>query len=212
MPRHRRCHVRYPAGFSLMEMLVVLSIFTLIVYGLVGSVADIFKQRRLQTVMLTDVDQVQRVANQVTNELRNALTGGNGAYVLDTAQAQQIIFYAEADAASANVERVRYWLASGQLYRGLTKYSGGTYNPATEVAYAAQDDVANGATPLFYYYDGSYTGAANQNPLAQPVNVTTVKFVKVNLQVYTKSGLQNTSFFTVTASAAVRNLKTNLGQ
>jgi hypothetical protein len=45
-----------------------------------------------------------------------------------------------------------------------------------------------------------------------PVNATQVKFVKVNLQIYNKAGITNKNTYTITASAAIRNLKTNLGQ
>ena len=56
------------------------------------------------------------------------------------------------------------------------------------------------------------TSASTQSSLAQPVNVTQVKFVKINLQIYNKAGVKNTNTYTVTAGAAIRNLKTNLGQ
>lgn len=199
-------------GFSLLETMITLAIFSLIVVGLIGLVTDILKLRSQQTVLLTDIDQARRVASQITNELRNAETASSGAYVLDTAQDLQIIFYSDVNSASAGRERVRYFVQNGKLYKGITNYNGSGYNLATEQTYVAQNDVANSAAaPLFNYYDGTYTGAASQSPLAQPVNVTNVKFIKVTLRVFNKGGVQNTSYFTVTASASVRNLKTNLG-
>jgi hypothetical protein len=74
------------------------------------------------------------------------------------------------------------------------------------------DNVANGVNPVFYYFDDSYIGSSSQASLAQPVNPTQVRFVKVLLQIPNKAGVLNTNTYTITAGGAVRILKTNLGQ
>ena len=131
---------------------------------------------------------------------------------MDTADDQQIIYYTPNVDSDSSIERVRYYVQNGQLYKGVTEYNGSTYNTSTESSSIVQKDLANGGTPLFYYYDGSYTGSSTQVSLSQPVNVTLVKMVKLNLQIYNKAGVKNTNTYTITASAAIRNLKTNLGQ
>ena len=125
--------------------------------------------------------------------------------------AKQLIFYSNADY-DAPIERIRYYVQNGQLWKGVTDYNGTTYNTLTEVTAVVQKDLANGANPVFYYYDGSYVGSSTQVSLAQPVNVTLVKFIKVSVQIFNKAGVKNTNTYSVTASAAIRNLKTNLGQ
>lgn len=190
-------------------MVVILG-FSLIAWGMIGLVARVFFYGNRQAGLLSDSDQARALAFNITSQLRNAQTGSNGAYVLDTAAAQQIIFYSTINNNPA-VERIRYFTQNNQLWEGLTSYNGSTYNTSTETTYVVQKDLANGLSPVFYYYDGAYTGSTTQASLVQPVNVTQVKFVKVLLQIYNKAGVKDTNTYTVTSSAAIRNLKTNLG-
>ena len=210
-PTSKKIKYQTQQGFSLIELVVVIFGFSLIVVGLVGLVSHVLTGSVQQGNLLSDSDQTQRLAFQIAGELRNAQTGSTGAYVLDTAAAQQLIFYSNIDPTTAAIERVRYFVQSGKLWKGITDYNGTTYNTSTEQTYAVQNDLANGVNPVFYYYDGSYTGSSTQSSLSQPVNVTLVKFVKLQLQIYDKAGVKKTNTYTVTASAAVRNLKTNLG-
>ncbi|HVY67515.1 MAG TPA: hypothetical protein VHA30_01295 [Patescibacteria group bacterium] len=210
-PLYQHRHgLRLEAGFTLVELIVAIFGFTLIIWGLVGLFSNLFYSSTQQSNLLADTDQARQLAFKMATELRNAQTAANGAYVLDTAASQQLIFYSNADQDSS-IERIRYFVQNGALYKGVTEYSGSAYNTSTEKTVLVQKDLANGGSPVFYYYDGSYTGAAGQNPLVQPVNVTQVKFVKISLQIYNKAGMQNTNAYTVTAGAAIRNIKTNLG-
>lgn len=200
------------AGFTFIEIIVAIFGFTLIIGGIVALFSGIFRSSSQQSTLLSDADYARKLAFQIANEIRNAQTGSNGAYVLDTAGDQQIIFYSTNADTDSSIERIRYYIQSGKLYKGTTEYNGSTYNTSTERTVLVQNDLANGSTPLFYYYDGSYTGSTTQTSLTQPVNVTAVKMVKLNLQIYNKGGVKNTNYFTVTSSSAIRNLKTNLGQ
>ena len=183
----------------------------MIIWGLIGLFSNIFTSSAQQSTLLADTDQARRLAFQIAKEIRDGQTGLNGAYVLDTAGDQQIIYYSPNADNDTSVERVRYYVQSGKLYKGVTEYNGSTYNTSTEQTIVVQNDLGNGAAPLFYYYDDSYSGSSTQASLAQPVSVIQVKFVKVSLMVYNKAGVKNTNTYTVTAGAAIRNLKTNLG-
>jgi Tfp pilus assembly protein PilV len=198
-------------GFTLIEILVVLVGFTLISMGLIGLFGRIFDFSRQQNGLLNDQSQAGQLAPQLEFELRNAQSGSNGAYTLDTAATGTLIFYSVLNVTNPAVDRIRYFVQNGQLWKGVTVYNGNTYNTSTEYTSIVQKDLANGATPVFYYYDGSYTGSSTQSSLTQPVNVTTVKFVQLNLQIYNKAGVKNSNTYTVTGGAAIRNLKTNLG-
>ncbi len=199
------------AGFTLIETVVAIFAFAIIMIGLVALISQIITGSRKQSDLLADTDQARKVAFGIVNELRNAQTGLNGAYALETAGNQQIVYYSNSDR-DTNIERIRYYLQNGKLYKGIVEYNGSSYPTSTEFSTLMQNDVANSSsTPLFYYYDSSYVGSSTQASLTQPVNVTAVKYVKVNLQVYNKAGVKNTNFFTITAGGTVRNLKTNLG-
>ena len=80
----------------------------------------------------------------------------------------------------------------------------------TETSKAIQNDVANGANPIFYYYDSNYDDSTDV-PLAQPVNIAQVTYVRMDIQVLKRTSASATNSFTVSAGTALRSLKTNLG-
>jgi len=199
------------SGFTIIEMTVVIFGFTLIIWGLVGLYSNIFTFSNQQSGLLSDAEAARNVTFNIVGQLRNAQTGQNGAYPLDTAGTSTIIFYGTTGN-SSNVQRIRYYEQSGKLYEGLTNYNNGSYNTSTELSTMVLQDLANNSsTPLFYYYTGAYIGSSTQASLSQPVSVTAVTFVNVQLPIYNKAGVKNSNTYTVTASAAIRNLKTNLG-
>jgi prepilin-type N-terminal cleavage/methylation domain-containing protein len=199
-------------GFTLVEVLISIFIFSLISVGIVMTVSNLFSAASGQSGLLADQDQARKLISQVSNELRNAASGANGAYQLESAGNQQLVFFTNADPSSVTTERVRYFLQNGKVYKGVTKYSGGTYNTSTEKTLLMQNNIASSTAPLFYYYDGDYTGSSTQAALVQPVSVASVKFIKINVMIFNKAGVKNKNSYSVTGGAAIRSIKNNLGQ
>ncbi len=195
-------------GFTLLEVVVTVGIFSLISVGIIALVSAVLVNSSKQGNLLANNDQARKVAFNLMTEARNAQTSANGSYALATASAQQLIFFSNVN---GSINRINYFIQNGVLKKGVTTPSGNppSYNLAQEVITTVQNNVANGANPLFYYYDDTYNGVSG-NPLTQPVNVTKIKFITINLSVYNLAGLANTSSYTVTSSGAIRNLKTNL--
>lgn len=198
-------------GFTLIELLVSVAGFTVLMLGIMALLSNMFSVNRQQGALLSDQDQVRKLSFTAMTELRNSVASNTGAYPLVDASAQQLMFYSDIDG-GLDVERVRYFYQNGDLKKGIVKPTGNplTYNFATETIVTVQKNVANGATPIFYYYNGSYSGVT-ENPLTQPVNVTAVKLVKISLSVYLKGGVTNANSYAVTAIGTLRNLKNNLG-
>jgi len=102
------------------------------------------------------------------------------------------------------VERVRFYLANGTFYRGITN-SGG--NPASyagqpETVETVATDVRNAAaTPIFTYLD------ANGTELPYPIDLSEVVSVGFRLDV-DLNPLRAPNVFTVTGTATLRNLPT----
>jgi prepilin-type N-terminal cleavage/methylation domain-containing protein len=198
-------------GFTLVELIVGIAIFTILALGIIVLVSNILTSSSQQSGLLADSDQGRKLAFRIMGEVRNGSVSSTGAYTLDTASDQQLIFYSNVDG-GVDIERIRYYLSGGSLYRGVVKPTGSplAYNLGSETSSVVQKNVANGAIPLFYYYNDSYDGTSDIF-LTQPVNVTDVRMVKLNLRVYNKAGKTNTNYYTVTASGTIRGLKTNLG-
>ena len=197
-------------GFTLIEVMISIVVFTLIGLSIVALVSNIIGTSNKQGILSANADQARKLSFSLMNELRNATTSSTGAYALDTASDQQLIYYSNVDGGT-DIERIRYYVAGGKLYRGVVKPTGSplVYNIGTETSRVVQENLANGATPVFYYFADTYSGS--QAALTQPVNVTQAKFIRLNLQIYNKGGVKNTNYYTITASGTIRNLKTNLG-
>ncbi|HEX3095846.1 MAG TPA: prepilin-type N-terminal cleavage/methylation domain-containing protein [Patescibacteria group bacterium] len=200
----------HQSGFTLVEMVVAISIFTVVSVGLMYLVGVVFSQASKSGNTIADADQTRRLSNNIMQELRNAITASNGAYAIDTAGDQQLIFYSNVDGGT-DIERVRYYLSNGKLYKGIIKQSGSPVNyNGTETSTLVQNDIANnGSTPLFYYYDNTFDDNTD-NPLTQPVNIANVTYIKLNIQVFKKGTANATGYYTVNSGAAIRSLKTNL--
>lgn len=203
----------HKAGFTLIEIIVAVAIFSVLSVGVVALISNIFTGSNQQAGLLADTDQARKLAFRFTGEVRNITTASTGAYALNTTADQQLIFYSNIDT-DTNIERIRYYIQNGKLYRGVIEPTGNplTYVSGNEITTAIQNNLGNGTAPLFYYYGDTYDGTpATAIPLTQPVNVTAVRFIELNLMVLNKAGVSNANTYTITGGGAIRNLKTNLG-
>ncbi len=198
-------------GVTLIEVLVTVSIFAVLVFGVSAMLSDIFTNQNQELLSLSNIDQARAVSSSFTNEIRNATTGSDGSYPLNQAGDNQIIFYSNFKVNNGTVNRIRYFVQDNSLYKGVVSPSGDplTYNLLSESVALVQDDLSNGATPLFYYYDGNYNGLTAA--LSQPINLNQVRFVKINLIVKNQTTANGTGAFSVDAGAAIRAVKDNLG-
>ena len=199
------------SGFTILELLVAVSIFGVLIIMAALLFTNIFTGSNQQFSALNNVDQARLVTSRFTNEIRNATTGVEGSYSLNTASDNQIIFYSRSTSPGATINRIRYYLEDNNLYKGVTLPSGNPpdYNLALESNIIVQKDIANGATPIFTYYDGNYNGILPA--LSQPVNINSIKFVAINLMVLTQIKENTDSIFSISAGATIRSLKNNLG-
>ena len=198
-------------GFTLVETIVVIGVFTILAVGVTTLISHLFIGARDRLASMDNVDYVNTVASNFTNEIRIASTGVTGDYPLFQAGDNQIIFFSKYRQSSNQVARLRYFIATSTLYKGIVAPSGSPqiYNLGTEKVLTVQKNISTSSSPLFYYYDGNYNGSTT--PLTQPINVNQVKYVRINLNIFKQDQAKATSTFTVSAGAAIRNLKTNLG-
>lgn len=194
-------------GFTLVEVLVALGIFILIVAATVE--IFIFGWRSNSTIweQLSAQNEGRKAVQDFTNQLRTASASSIGAYTVESAANQQIIFYSDIDHDSLR-ERVRYFLSGTTFKRGVIKPSGNPliYNPASETITDVARSVANGANPIFYYYDKNYSGAGA--PLSMPVNVTAIRVVEIYLKLDRNPQITPAPLF-VESKVMIRNLKDN---
>ena len=203
--------LKYEPGFSIVEIVVTIFAFTVLAWGVLMLFSGIFTSSSQQGTLLAGADSARKLSFQFSQELRGAAVASNGAYVLEKADEQEIIFYSPNADADTGVERIRYFVNGDELFKGVVEYNGSDYDDSTEKSYSVQKNLANGSRPVFYYYDGDYVGSSTQIALLQPVSVTQVKYVKLNLEIFNKAGVENDNYYNVSTGVAVRNIKTNLG-
>lgn len=171
---------RGAAGFTMMEIVVVLGIFGVTAIAVGAFTAGVFRFNRVLTSQLDTETQLRRLVAKFSTETRTASASSLGAYPIDAASATSVTFYSNTDADNLK-ERVRYFLDGTTLKRGILKPTGSplTYNPANEAVSSWVNDVRN--SDIFFYYDNTYNGSSP--PLSFPVTLTAIRLVRLKLSV-----------------------------
>jgi prepilin-type N-terminal cleavage/methylation domain-containing protein len=185
-------------GFTLVETIVVIFIFTLLAVGVTTLFTHIFISSNDRLNAIDNIDQSSLVATNFINQIRIASVGNDGSYPIQKADDAEIIFYSNYGQADGVVTKVRYYLATSTLYKEIDGKTS-----------AVQNNIVNNDGRIFYYYDGDYMGSST--PLTQPVSISQIKYVKINFDVLKQDVRNATTTFNVSAGASIRNLKTNLG-
>ena len=198
-------------GFTLIELLVSMVIFAGLMFVADNLLISVLQNPQQYTIAMDNVEHSKMVAATFVEELRNASTGNDGSYPLSQAGDSQIVFYTKFGSTGTAVDRIRYYFSGSTLYKGVIVPTGSplSYNLAAEVVKPIITVISNGPNPVFYYYDGNYGGSGT--PISQPVNINNIKFAEINLLVQSQLSKTSTSSFPITAGAAIRNLKDNLG-
>ena len=197
-------------GFTLIEVMVTLAIIAVLILGAATMLNDIFTNSSQELLSMSNIDGARSALSTFSNEIRNATIGSDGSFALNQAGDSQIIFYSNFRTGGV-VARIRYYVSGNVLYKGvvLPACSPLAYNLSSESVRPVAEGITNGGTPVFYYYDGNYSGITVA--LSQPVNINHVRFVRVNLMVSNQITAKDTSTFPITTGAAIRSLKDNLG-
>lgn len=164
-------------GLTIAELLVAISIFVLAIFMVSYFIVQNFKVQNFSLEQSTAIAEARRGVETMTKELRETLPGDTGAYPLEIANAQEMIFYADYDRDAA-IEKVHYWLDGANFKKGIIEASG------TPLQYSGPEQtetisryVRNSTTPVFIYYNAEY---ATQTI---PVDLTEVKLVHVYLKI-----------------------------
>lgn len=196
------------SGFTLIEILIALSIFVLIGLMATKLLFDIFHVNRNVSDSLTQTGEARRAIKTMIAELRTASQSSLGAYALEQTGTSSLIFFSDIDSDSEK-ERIRYFIQSDTLMRGVTNPTGLplVYNTASEVRTELVHAIKNSSTtPLFSYYNETYAGTTT--PLVAPINISVVRLVKIYMLVNNSTASSTPDIYTTQVN--LRNLKDNL--
>jgi len=193
-------------GFTIVEVIVSLSIFSIITSLFVVYIYRSYQSYHLFTNSSTTQEEARRVLNIMVKELRSAKESDNGDFPLAEVNPYSLTFYANIDS-EEDTEKVRYFLQGTDLKKNVIKPSGDTYlGPGTESTIC--HNVIN-TTDIFKYYDKNYTGS--EDPLGSPVDLNDVTFIKISLMIDDNPS-EPPAAQEFESAASLRNLKTNLSE
>ncbi len=195
-------------GLSLVEVVVSIGIFTLIIGAVMGLYSNSVRTKDIVYDQLLTQSEGRRAVTRFIDDVRSANYSSIGAYPIQTAGTSTITFYSDIDGDTYR-ERVRYFMATGTLKRGITRVSGIplAYVTSTEVITELAHSIIN-TSSIFYYYDQNYNGGPTSTALAQPVNTTAVRVVEIRL-VIERDPFKSPLPLYVQTKTEIRNLKNN---
>jgi prepilin-type N-terminal cleavage/methylation domain-containing protein len=196
-------------GFTLIEILVAIGILVLMVFTVSSFQKNVITYNKYGGDVLQSAQDAQSILRTMVAELRASKPGSNGSYPLVQVATSSITFYSDIDDDGLQ-DQIRYFLSTTTLRKGVIKPTGTllSYLLANEKISILGINIKNStSTALFDYYNNTFTGTSS--PLAQPVNISVVRLVKINLTIDAdpnRSPLPRT----YTSQAMLRNLKDNL--
>jgi Tfp pilus assembly protein PilE len=108
-------------GMTLVELMVIISIYTVLLMAITTSIADLYKINAYSIAQANEVDNARRGMTQWNRDAKEMTTAEDGTYPVAVIDEHHFGYYSDTDK-DASVEYVEYILASTTL----TKY---TYNP-----------------------------------------------------------------------------------
>ncbi len=194
-------------GFTLMELIVSLTIFTIMLLMLTRFTKNVFSYKTGFTNTLSVYDNSRTILQPIASEIRSVTNSALGAYPIDTANTTTFTFFADVNK-DGTKEKVRYFLSGTTLRKGVISPAGNPVNyNGQEVLTDVVFNVRNtGANPIFEYFDTNYSGSSS--PLSQPVDISRIRLIKITLLLdvdLTKP--PDTAI--ITTQISLRNLKDN---
>lgn len=194
-------------GVTLVELLIALGIFAMLAVVIGKFERDIF---HFNTVIQSDLGaqiEGRRAIVTMVSEMREMSPSALGAYPIAAAATSSITFFSDIDSDTVK-EQIQYYVSGTRILKSVINPTGSplVYNAGSAVVTTVVSSITNGtSTPLFEYYDTNYAGTST--PLSIPVNISSVKLVKINMLLERKP--TPFSSISITSQVTPRNLKDN---
>ncbi len=197
------------SGFSFTEVIVVISIFTVLTVAIFGAAQSFYQQYGQASAQANEVDNARRGVTVLARDLREMTYAENGTFPVSEIEEHTIGFYSDIDKDNS-VEYVRY-----ELEVGGTDFYKRTYNPIgnppvydldtpdEEVLLSRFVQNRDQALSTFLYYD------SNHAVLTGGSQLTDVRFIEAQL-IVNIDPIRSPGEFLLRTSVAPRNLKDNL--
>ena len=172
-------------GFTLVEMIVAISILTIMVFAMVAFFISLYREQATDVVRIKRIREASVAIEKISLEIRKMNRGEDGSYPIGSAQEQSLIFYSDIDN-DGLAEKIESFLSGTDLVKRTINPTGDPYqyileDPPNPPDIIMAGNIRNGTDPIFRYYDEDYTGS--EVSLSDPVNVTAVRSIGINLDI-----------------------------
>lgn len=191
-------------GFSLVETLVVLALFTVLSLVITNAIASFYRQHAYTIAQSYQVEHARGGVELLVRDLREMTFAENGAFPLVDMGTSSISFYSDIDR-DASVELVEYELTGTTFHKYVYNATGTPPAYDTDTAdeeRTLSEYVQNGLTavPIFTYYNE----AGDEIPAT--ASITEVRNIEVNV-IVNIDPIRDPGEFMLTSGANLRNLK-----
>lgn len=195
-------------GITLVEVIIATGIFSMVVVLAGKFASDVLVLNSVNQSRFSAEQDSRKVLRPMITEIRSASQSSIGSYPIEQAGTSSLVFYSDVDDDGIK-EKVRYFLQNGSLKRGEITPTGSpfVYSSAGEEFVTLIENVISTTTPIFYYYDTSYTGTSS--PLSMPAVISSIRLVKIKITI-DKNPNALPGPITVEGQVSIRNLKDNL--
>ena len=193
------------AGFSLIEIMVVMGIFSIFIIMSADFIIQGFRSSAFIYEQDLAVQNARKAQDIMVKEIRKANRAENGEYLLDTVLPQTFTFYSDVDS-DGLTEKIRYFLDNNNLKKGLIHATGSPigYPAENEAVSILSNYVNNQAKPIFLYYD------KNNLPIANPTSdKQSIRLIEILAEINVTPATAPKNF-NVEVNVQIRNLKDNL--
>jgi len=174
------------SGMSLIEMLVAIGILTIAMAGFTTLFLRSWKMNSYTIEMGQSSLAVSQGVNTMVSYLRKVRQADDGSYPVKSATGTDLVVFSDYDK-DGITERLHLYLQNRQIKMGVTDPTSGIPKsyPAgdQQIKILASSIVNTNSEPIFYYYNSSYPGDTTHNPAAMPVDVSTIRLVKIFLKI-----------------------------
>lgn len=195
-------------GFTLVETIVVIALFSVLALALFGAVTQIYKYNSMTIEQSNEIEVARKGLLTWVRDAREMTFGANGAFPIGRAENHRMGFFSDIDK-DLSVEYVEYRLSTTTLYKDTYEPTGNppvysTTTPTrTEILSEYVQNLSQGQVTFRYYND---SGTLIASPAAM---ISDIRYMRINLIVNIDPA-RSPGEFMLQGSATPRNLKENL--
>ncbi len=197
-------HNKGTKGFSLVEAMVVVALYSIIILVVMGSIAAFYRLNGYTLAQAYQVSNARQGMEQLVRDLREMTFADNGTFPLVIKSNYKVGFFSDIDR-DDSVEYVEYELSTTTLEKRVYNASGTPPSYSTthvdsvlHLSEYVQNKIQN--TPMFVYYDG------NGLPATATTTVTDIRYVQVSI-IVNIDPIRDPGEFMLRSSASLRNLR-----